>query len=588
MMNARRRHGACAILALLVSGTSRSSAEVPAHVLAAEQQRIAVIQQSAATSIAVFDGTGQGGGSGVVVTADGYALSNFHVTSPAGTFMKCGMPDGRVYDAVVVGLDPTGDVALIKLLQREDFPSAVFGNSETVRTGDWCFAVGNPFLLATDLQPSISYGIVSGVHRYQHPSGTLLEYTDCIQTDAAINPGNSGGPLFNEVGELIGINGRGSFEKRGRVNVGVGYSISINQIKNFMGYLRSGRIVDHATLGATVSSDDEGRVVITNILQNTDAYRRGLRYGDEVVRFGGRSISSVNGFKNVLGTLPRGWRVPISYRRNGVRYDRFVRLAGVHAREELLAKAERMLSTPILPEQQPKDKDRLPRPAPSPRNAPTKKSDDVPGEIARFYIGRRGYANYYFNVANRSRVWDACVRHSQFPSQGTWSANGAMQDGRSFHVQLHNDSAAASLDAELANLNGALDLNSQLDPKDSGGLLASLHVWRRLLTLGPPKFGDVYYLGTAPVAGRDGLCDVLIAIHNVVESWFYFDSSTGQLVLMEMYPDRDVDPCELYFDEYSIVDRCMLPHRIEVRFGDALFGVITINRWELSTDAEEA
>jgi S1-C subfamily serine protease len=68
----------------------------------------------------------------------------------------------------------------------------------------------------------VAYGIISGVHRYQYPAGTLLEYADCIQSDAAINPGNSGGPMFDAAGSLIGINGRGSFEKRGRVNVGVG------------------------------------------------------------------------------------------------------------------------------------------------------------------------------------------------------------------------------------------------------------------------------------------------------------------------------------------------------------------------------
>src|SRR6185437_4261740 len=112
----------------------------------------------------------------------------------------------------------------------------------------------------------ITYGIISGVHRYQYPAGTLLEYADCLQTDAAINPGNSGGPLFDSAGRLIGINGRGSFEKRGRVNVGVGYAISINQIKNFLGYLKSGRIVDHATLGATVSMGDRGTVRVSNIL----------------------------------------------------------------------------------------------------------------------------------------------------------------------------------------------------------------------------------------------------------------------------------------------------------------------------------
>src|SRR6202011_1177623 len=97
-------------------------------------------------------------------------------------------------------------------------------------------------------------------HRYQYPEGSkgLLEYTDCIQTDTSINPGNSGGPLFNMNGELIGINGRISLEKRGRINSGVGYAISINQIKNFMGHMRAGLDTDHATLGALIQTDQEG------------------------------------------------------------------------------------------------------------------------------------------------------------------------------------------------------------------------------------------------------------------------------------------------------------------------------------------
>src|SRR6185369_5905847 len=181
--------------------------------------------------------------------------------------------------------------------------------------GDWCFSSGNPFLLATDFTPSISYGIISGVHRYQYPSGTLLEYADCIQTDAAINPGNSGGPLFNAQGQVIGINGRGSFEKRGRVNVGVGYAISINQIKNFLGCLKSGRIVDHATIGARVRNDDQHRVTVSDILDDCDVWRRGLRYGDEIVSVAGRPIHTPNAFQNALGIFPKGWRVPLTFRR---------------------------------------------------------------------------------------------------------------------------------------------------------------------------------------------------------------------------------------------------------------------------------
>src|SRR5262249_42430015 len=157
---------------------------------------------------------------------------------------------------------------------RDDFPAAEMADSDKVQVGDWCFVIGNPFLLATNFQPTVSYGVISGVHRYQYPAGTILEYADCLQADAAINPGNSSGPMFDAVGRLIGINGRGSFEKRGRVNVGVGYAISINQIRNFLGHLKSGRIVDHATLGAIVRSDQDRRVVVDDILDESDAYRR--------------------------------------------------------------------------------------------------------------------------------------------------------------------------------------------------------------------------------------------------------------------------------------------------------------------------
>src|SRR3954452_14483423 len=287
---------------LLIASIAR--ADVPQAVLDAEQARIAEIQKAVKTAVAVFTNDGNGGGSGVGISADGYTLTNFHVAQPAGSYMKCGMADGRLYEAVIVGIDPTGDVALIKLLGRDDFPTAEMANSDDVKIGDWCFAVGNPFLLATDFQPTVTFGIVSGTHRYQPPAGTLLEYTDCIQTDASINPGNSGGPLFNANGDLVGINGRGSFEKRGRVNVGVGYAISINQVKNFLGCLKSGRIVDHATLGATVAMGDRG-VRVSNILESSDAFRRGLRYDDEIVAFGGRPIDTPNGFKNVLGIFPK-------------------------------------------------------------------------------------------------------------------------------------------------------------------------------------------------------------------------------------------------------------------------------------------
>ena len=135
--------------------------DVPAPIAIAEQQRIDAIGKATKSALAIFTPDGNGGGSGVVISPDGYALSNFHVTSPVGDYLKCGMNDGRLYDAVIVSIDPTGDVALIKLLGRNDFVAAELADSDQLRVGDWCFAVGNPFLLATDFQPSVSFGLVS-------------------------------------------------------------------------------------------------------------------------------------------------------------------------------------------------------------------------------------------------------------------------------------------------------------------------------------------------------------------------------------------------------------------------------------------
>src|SRR5262245_1695436 len=172
----------------------------------AEEQRVAAIEKVKPAVIAIFSPGGQGGGSGVLVSDDGYALTNFHVTEGAGPVMQCGLPDGVLYDAVLVGQDKVGDVALIKVLPKKEgqkFPFAPLGDSDKLKAGDWSLAMGNPFLLATDFTPTVTYGLVSGVHRYQYPAGTLLEYTDCIQIETSINPGNSGGPLFNMNGELV-------------------------------------------------------------------------------------------------------------------------------------------------------------------------------------------------------------------------------------------------------------------------------------------------------------------------------------------------------------------------------------------------
>ena len=577
------------LLTLLVAPVDGAPANVSSAVLDAENHRIETIERISQSTIAVFGvGDAGGGGSAVVITTDGYALTNFHVTKPVGNHLKCGMNDGRLYDAVVVGIDPTGDVALIKLLDRDDFPAAELGDSDSLRVGDWCLVAGNPFLLATDFHPTITYGIISGVHRYQYPSGTLLEYTDCIQTDAAINPGNSGGPLFDADGRLVGINGRGSFEKRGRVNVGVGYAISINQIKNFMGYLHSGRIVDHATLGATVATDQDGNVVVTNILESSDAYRRGLRYGDELVAFGGRPISSTNGFKNALGIFPKGWRVPLSYRRNGQRHDVMVRLSGLHASEELIAKLQLGGIAPPRPredrrEKDPKDgegdkKPPLPIPGHPPMPGMGKAQQPMPAKIAKLFAERRGYANYFFNQLQRDRIWQQFQTLGDWTAiRGTWQVQGELPDVGQVRLEIGDRTASGRMGEQWHSVDFDRDLSRQLAPRDSGGLLLALHQWRRLIVQGPEKFGEVYYLGTVPLVDHEGLVDALVATYDALETRFYFEPQRGTLLALEMYPDLDVDPCEIYFRWDSEAADQTMPTRLDVIFGEKRFGTLQIH-----------
>src|SRR5262245_15850566 len=185
---------ACTGLALLGVMAGQANAQgLDPKVKEAQKKRIAVIKKVQPAVIAVlardFRGNLTGNGSGVLIDEDGYALTNWHVTNAARSpLLTCGLPDGKTYDAVLVGLDKVGDVALIKLYPKKEgdkFPFAKMGNSDKVRAGDWSLAMGNPFSLATDFTPTVTYGMVSGVHRYQYPAGTLLEYTDCIQVDTS-------------------------------------------------------------------------------------------------------------------------------------------------------------------------------------------------------------------------------------------------------------------------------------------------------------------------------------------------------------------------------------------------------------------
>eukprot|EP00913_Durusdinium_trenchii_P023376 g21954.t1 len=556
---------------------------VDPEVIAAQKRRVAVVEKVATSVVAIFAKGGRGGGSGVLISPDGYALTNFHVTRGAGNFMKCGLNDGKLYDAVIVGIDPTGDVAMIKMLGRNDFPHATLGDSDKLKQGDWAFAMGNPFLLATDFKPTVTYGIISGVHRYQYPAGkNLLEYTDCIQIDTSINPGNSGGPLFNEAGELVGINGRGSFEKRGRVNSGAGYAISINQIKHFMGHLHSGRIVDHATLGATVATRRDGAVVVTNILEESEAYRRGLKIDDEIVSFAGRSIRSVNQYKNILGIYPKGWKLPLVYRRDNKSTKIYVRLRALHRASDFTAPPKK---------EPPKKKKKGKRPKiPLPKR-PTPPAAKPPAKYKHMFVKRSGYANYYFNQQEQIRTLKGMKEFGDFSnSAGTWRLSGKTKAGKPFTLFLANDKVALELDKQpYVQL---FNREFEDSPKDTGGLLVALHTLKEFLTHSANRdgFPVLYYLGTEPLDGRSELVDVIATEHispsggsKAIGRW-YFSTKDGTFRGFDTTRDdlsgAEYDECQIRFHAFREFDGKRIPSEISIRHAEKDFATLIVEQAE--------
>ena len=622
--------GVLLVILALTTVAWAESVTVPPAVLEAETARVAAMESVKDTVLAVFSPTGGGGGSGVVISPDGFALTNYHVVRPCGNAMKCGMADGKLYDGVIVGIDPAGDVALIKLFGRDDFPVAELGDSDQVRMGDECFAMGNPFVLATDFQPTVTWGIVSGTHRYQYPAGTLLEYTDCLQTDASINPGNSGGPLFNARGQLIGINGRASFEKRGRVNVGVAYAISINQIKNFLGQLHSGRIVDHATLGATVAFDHEGNVVVDDILEESDAYRRGLRFMSPILTFGGRTITTPNQFKNVLGIYPKGWQVPLSFRHDGKRHDVVVRLRGLHSEEELIEKTSGAEApTPMLPDEpQPEDDDSekpdrdgnrtpapgdggsqpgsdpdAPQPAPDgprriqipgrpggPAHRVVRPEAPMPEVAKKHFESKRGFANYYFNKLHQDRILKAWRSEGKWGEvDRAWSLSGQLGNGGQFELTITDDTCRLKLPTTELDWTAPDHLETDLAPPESGGLFPALLLWRRLAVAGPDAFEKLFYLGTMPLPGYENQLDVLVGQYRGVVAWFYYVPDDGRLVAVDLFSDGDdADPCQVRMLNFRDEQGRQRPTRIEVYHAGSPFASFQIDAWQFREDTADS
>jgi len=250
-------------------------------------------------------------GSGVIVSSDGYVLTNNHVIGDdqglpvAGLEVKVTLPDGRELEGKVVGTDRATDLALVKV-EATGLTPVTWGDSSTLRIAEWVLAIGNPY----QFNQSVSLGIVSALARTE-------QFVDFIQTDAAINPGNSGGALVNARGELIGINTQ-IFTQSGGYE-GIGFAIPANLARDIMndlityGEVRRGSIVGLAQLQPLTA--DEARefevatipgVLVRNLYRNSSATRAGFQPGDLIVAVNGRDVTDLSTFSRLVAAEPIG------------------------------------------------------------------------------------------------------------------------------------------------------------------------------------------------------------------------------------------------------------------------------------------
>ena len=521
-----------------------------------EAARVETLRRISPSIVCVMDPKGQGGGSGVLISADGYAISNYHVTSGSGTFMKCGLSDGKLYDAVIVGIDPTGDIALIQLQGRTDFSFAIPGDSDQVQVGHEVLALGNPFLLASDFTPTVTYGIVSGVRRYQYPANTFLEYTDCLQIDASINPGNSGGPLFDIQGRWIGINGRASFEKRGRVNSGAAYAISVNQIQKFIAHLKCGLIVDHGVAEFTVETSETGEVTVTQVSALSDAYRRGLRPGAQVVSFAGRLLTSANDFQNVLGIFPEGTRLPLSWRDSEGLHAGTIRLRPLHAFQKAPELPQERRQLPPQDPQKPDGEEIL----------ADETADEVPESLKSLFVARDGFCNYHFNEIHRLRVLSALkdrVASNGDPKSAWVIAFSTGEPGPRLAGELTIASSAVGM-----NLNNRPFLQTTTDPlaeeesPQLPGLLIAMNQLRRLLSSDAAKFTEQQAAGRTFHLPLKQDVDVLLTREGVRTCRWYFDESSALPVGVDIEYAQGIDEARLLFADWADRNGAVFPGRI--------------------------
>jgi len=260
----------------------------------------------------------EGNGSGVIVSSEGYILTNNHVVEGAKE-IHVALTDGREFDAEVVGVDPSSDIAVIKI-EAEGLPVAPLGNSDDLQVGDWVVALGSPF----GLENTVTAGIVSATGRTDM---RLADYEDFIQTDAAINPGNSGGALVNLSGQVVGINT--AIASRTGGYMGVGFAIPVNQARDVMDQLIQTGTVTRGWLGVSIQditpalretlglADTVKGALVGEVMSDTPAGEAGIEVGDVVVGMDGRAVSDANDLRNRVATVRPGKNVRLELLRDG-------------------------------------------------------------------------------------------------------------------------------------------------------------------------------------------------------------------------------------------------------------------------------
>ncbi|MFN6961062.1 MAG: Do family serine endopeptidase [Rhodocyclaceae bacterium] len=257
-------------------------------------------------------------GSGVVVSADGYVLTNNHVVEAADA-IEVALPDGRKFDARLVGADPESDLAVLKIASDKPLTPITFAPPNTLRVGDVVLAIGNPF----GVGQTVTHGIVSALGRSHLGINT---FEDFIQTDAAINPGNSGGALVDGNGHLVGINTAIYSQSGG--SMGIGFAIPVSLAKNVMEQIIKTGTVTRGWIGVEVQDmtpeladsfgvkSEEG-ALIAGVMRNGPADKAGVRPGDILVSVAGKPVKDAQVMLELIAALPPGEKAKFGLLRAG-------------------------------------------------------------------------------------------------------------------------------------------------------------------------------------------------------------------------------------------------------------------------------